>query len=106
MIPQIGKNSIGETLPILTPKTASFFTVDGSIAHAESAALQVGNYRISVRTSTDSLGVMISIYKGTADYATTSHGMFMPHNSTEVFALEEGSIISVIDGIINVTPLM
>ena len=106
MIPVIGKNSIGESLPILTPKTASFFTVDGSIAHAESAVLSIGNYRIAVRLSTDNLGVMIKIYKGTADYATTAAGMFLPHNSIEVFALEENSVISVIDGVINVTPLM
>ena len=106
MKPQIGKNSIGESLPILTPKKASFFTVDGSIAHAESARLQAGNYRIAVRLSTDNLGVMIKIYNQTVDTATTTTGMFLPHNSIEVFALEENSVISVIDGVINVTPLM
>ena len=105
MIPQIGKNSIGESLPILTPKTASAVLVDGSIAHAESAKLPSGNYRIAVRTSTDNLGVMITISLiGTS--ATTASGMFLPHNAIEVFALEEGSVISVIDGVINVTPLM
>ena len=106
MIPQLGKNSIGETLPILTPKTASAFLVDGSIAHAESPRLPAGNYRIAVRLSTDNLGVMIKIYNQTVDTATTTTGMFLPHNAIEVFALEEGSIISVIDGTINVTPLM
>jgi hypothetical protein len=106
MIPQLGKNSIGETLPILTPKTASAFLVDGSDSHGESAKLQAGNYRIAVRTSTGNAGVMVKIYTTTVDTATTSTGMFMPHNSSEVFPLEEGSIISVIDGIINVTPLI
>ena len=106
MKPEIGKNSIGESLPILTPKTASAFLVDGSIAHAESARLPVGNYRIAVRLSTDNLGVMMKVYKDTVDTATTSTGMFLPHNAIEVFALEEGSVISVIDGVINVTPLM
>jgi hypothetical protein len=106
MKPEIGKNSLGESLPILTPKTANAFLVNGSIAHAESNPLPSGIYRISVRTSTDNAGVMVKIYTTTVDTATTSTGMFMAHNSSEVFPLEEGSIISVIDGIINVTPLM
>jgi hypothetical protein len=105
MKPEIGRNSIGESLPVLTPKTGSAFIVNGSIAHAESAKLEAGNYRIAVRLSTDNLGVMVVItLVGTS--ATTSTGMFMPHNSVEVFALEEGSVISVIDGVLNVTPLM
>jgi hypothetical protein len=105
MKPEIGRNSIGESLPVLTPKTESAFIVNGSIAHAESAKLEAGNYRIAVRLSTDNLGVMVLItLVGTS--ATTNTGMFMPHNSVEVFSLEEGSVISVIDGVINVTPLM
>jgi hypothetical protein len=106
MKPEIGRNSKGESLPILTPRTSGFFIVDGSNAHAESSPLSSGNYRVAVRVSTDNAGVMVTIYKTTTDNATTTHGMFMPHNSVEVFALEEGSIISVIDGTINVTPLM
>lgn len=106
MKPQLGKNSIGENLPVLTPKTANAFLINGSGAHAESPALQAGNYRLAVRASTDNLGVMVTVYKDTVANATTTTGMFMSHNITEVFALEEGSIISVIDGIVNVTPLI
>jgi hypothetical protein len=102
MIP-IAKNTLGESLPVLTPDTSKSFLVNGSIAHAESEKLPSGIYRISVRASTTNLGVMVkSTLDG--DSATTSTGMFMAHNSTEYFVLEEGSILSVIDGIINVTP--
>ena len=102
MIP-IAKNIQGDVLPVLTPYTAGAFQVDGSIAHAEAAALPHGIYRISVRTSTGNAGVMIAIsIAGT--YATTTAGMFMAHNAAEYFILEEGSIISVIEGKISVCP--
>ena len=102
MIP-IARNAEGAILPVLTPYTAGAFQVDGSISYANSAKLPFGIYRISVRTSTGNAGVMMKITL-TADSATTASGMFMAHNSTEYFVLEEGSIISVIDGKISVCP--
>ena len=100
MIP-IAKNVKGDVLPVLTPYTAGAFQVDGSSAHAESAVLAHGIYRLSVRSSTGNAGVMITItLAGT--YATTTSGMFLAHNAAEYFILEEGSIISVIDGKISV----
>lgn len=101
MIP-IAKNTQGEVLGVLWPDTVNSFLVDGSGAHAESAPLKGGKYRIAVRVSTGDFGVMITITKaGTT--ATTATGMFMAHNSVEFFVLDKDEIISVIDGIINVT---
>jgi hypothetical protein len=99
----IARNILGESVPVLQPDTTNMFAIDGSIAHAESAKLPTGIYRLAVRESTDDLGVMVAIsLAGTS--ATTAAGMWMPQGSVEYVVLEEGSIISVIDGKVNVTP--
>lgn len=104
MIPT-SKNTLGENLSVLWPDTVNSFLVDGSSAHAESPKLKGGTYRIAVRESTDNLGVMVTVTKaGTS--ATTTKGMFLAHNHTEYFVFDEDEIISVIDGIINVTQVM
>jgi len=97
----VAVNRLGDVLPVLEPLTSESFLVDGSVAHAESAIIPEGIYRISVRTSTDDAGVMVSI--GAAASATTNTGIFLAHNSAEYFFISEGQLISVIDGIINVT---
>lgn len=104
MIPT-SKNTLGENLPVLWPDTVNSFLVDGSIAHAESPKLKTGTYRIAVRSSTDDLGVMITITKA-GTFATTVTGLWMPQGSVEYFTFDEGEIISVIDGNINVTQVM
>lgn len=104
MMKGIAVNRNGEVLPVLEPITSESFLIDGSIAHAESVILDEGIYRLSVRTSTDDAGVMISI--GASASATTSTGMFLAHNNAEYFFISEGQRISVIDGIVNVTRFM
>lgn len=102
MIP-IARNSIGESLPVLQPKTTLVQIVDGTLAHAPSSALPSGIYRIAVQSSVDSLGCHIAITTaGTG--ATITTGLFMGSGAIEYFALEEGSIVSVINGKINIVP--
>jgi hypothetical protein len=103
MIP-IARNTLGESLPVLTPNTAGMFAIDGSVAHASSAKLSHGIYRLAVRESTTDLGVMVKITL-TGDAATTTAGMWMAQGSVEYFILQEGSIIDIIDGKLNVTPM-
>ena len=100
----IPTNKNGESLPLLESVTSGSFIVDGSIAHAESAKLSQGTYRIAVRSSTGDLGVMVKITDTAADTATTTTGMWMAQGSVEYFPIAEGKHISVIDGKINVTP--
>jgi hypothetical protein len=104
MIP-IAKNINGESLPILTPDTTKMFYIDGSVANAKCAPLNSGIYRIAVRESTSDLGVMVKITLN-GDSATTTSGMWMAQGSVEYFVLQEGSIIDVIDGKLNVTPFV
>jgi hypothetical protein len=100
----IPTNKAGESMPLLEAVTSGSFIVDGSIAHAESAKLPQGVYRIAVRSSTADAGVMLKITTDIANTATTTTGMFMAQGSTEYIPIPEGSYISVIDGKINVTP--
>jgi len=101
---EVAKNKRGESMPVMICDTDNMFNVDGSIAHAESAALPQGIYRIAVRQSTDDAGVMIQI--AAAPSATTSDGMFIPQGGVEYTLIEDGNSISVIDGVINVVPMI
>lgn len=85
------------------PDTPNMFLIDGSIAHAESAKLKSGIYRLAVKSSTSDLGVTIKI-TSTGDSATTVAGMWMGQGSVEFIVIPDDYIISVIDGILNVTP--
>lgn len=94
-------NRKGESLPILVPDYSVVQYIDGSAAHAEGAALNDGIYRIAVVSSTDNAGVHLKI-SSTGASATVANGIFMPHNSFEYFAIEQGMIISAIGGKVNV----
>lgn len=97
----IAKDREGNNLPILSPDYSVLQYIDGSNAHAEGAKLPAGIYRIAIVSSVDTGGVHLKISEaGTS--ATVANGIFMPHGSIEYFPLEEGSIISVIGGKINV----
>jgi hypothetical protein len=96
-------NKRGETLPILTPNTLGLIIVDGTIAHAESAKLDEGIYRVAVQSTVDDAGCHIAITAaGTG--ATVTTGLFMGTGAIEYFGLEQGSIVSVINGKINIVP--
>lgn len=99
----IALNKQGESLPVLTPETTLLKIVDGTIAHAESAALIAGIYRIAVQSTVDDLGCHVAITTaGTG--ATVTTGLFMGNGCVEYFALPEGSIVSVINGKLNIVP--
>lgn len=101
--PMIPVNKLGESLPLLTPNTTGVKIVDGTAAHAESAVLDQGIYRIAVESSVGDAGCHVTItLAGTG--ATILNGLFMANGLVEYFALEQGSIISVINGKLNVVP--
>lgn len=93
-------NRKGESLPLLLPNTASAIVVDGTIAHAESAPLKAGVYRIAVE-SVVSGGVRIVItIAGTS--ATANTGFYLADASSEYIAIDDNMIVSVIGGKINI----
>lgn len=99
----IPKNKLGESLPVLTPNTLGLIIVDGTSAHAESAKLSEGIYRIAVQSTVDDAGCHIAItIAGTG--ATVTSGLFMGNGLVEYFALDANSIVSVINGKINIVP--
>jgi len=99
----IAKNVIGESLPILTPNTLGVKIVDGTNAHAESTPFDEGKYRIAVQTTVGDVGCHIAI-TSTGDGATVTTGLFMGNGCVEYFLLATGSIVSVINGKINICP--
>ena len=99
----IAVNKAGESLPVLTPNTSGIKIVDGTAAHAESSSLDQGIYRIAVQSSVDDAGCHVAITAaGTG--ATILNGLFMGNGSVEYFALEQGSIVSVLNGKLNIIP--
>lgn len=102
----IATNAKGESLPVLQALTTEAIQIDGTNAHAESSKLDRGLYRIAVRSSVNGLGVMLKITDDDADTATTTTGTFMPDGCVEVYPVEEGQHITVIDGKLNVTKLI
>ena len=99
----IAKNILGESLPVLQADTDNAVLINGTAGTATSLRLGAGIYRLSVRSSVSSLGVMVEITTDSSVTATTSTGMFMANNSVEYVVVEEGSYIVVIDGILNIT---
>lgn len=98
----VAKNRMDESLPVLIAETSGAVIVDGTAAAAASTARIKGIYRIAVMTSNSSAGVTVQITTaGTA--ATLTTGMWIGHNAVEYVYCEEGSIISVINGKINIT---
>ena len=96
----IAVNRSGEAIPVLTPLSAGGVLIDGTAAHAESSVLQSGIYRMVVETSAaDDTHVYIST-AGTA--ATASNGFYMPKGAIEYFFLDQASIVSVLNGILNI----
>lgn len=98
----VAKNRMEESLPVLIAETSGAVIVDGSLAAAACSPRIKGIYRIAVMTSVSSAGANLQItIAGTV--ATAITGMWIGHNAVEYVYCEEGSIISVINGKINIT---
>lgn len=94
-------NRKGESLPLMVAVTTSTIIVDGTSAHAESARLSQGIYRIAVE-SVASTGIHLAIIDEGGIAATITNSLYMANNTSEYFAIDEGKVLSVIGGKINV----
>lgn len=103
-MPGTSVNRLGESLPIFNPITSNSIQLDGTAGHAESAALPEGNYRLAVKSSVNNAGVMVEI--SDTPVVTTTTGMWLAQSWVEYFFIPEGSKISVINGLLNITKIV
>ena len=93
----------GNAMPVVMLDTAKAIEIDGTLAHAESGKLAQGMYRLSVVTSVADGGVRIEI--GSAPTAAAGDGSYLSHGATEYLFIKADDIISVVNGLLNVTPI-
>jgi len=90
----------GESLPILSLDTVIYQTIDGTGAHAESTVLEPGKYRIGICESAANNAFINITTAGTA--AEAEKGAYMPLGLVEYIYISVNSIISVVDGKLNI----
>lgn len=94
-------NRKGESLPLLVPDFSTVAILDGTGAHAESAKLPEGVYRMAVESSVDGGGVHI-LTSAAGSSATASNGIFLGNYAYEYICVPEGHIVSVLGGKLNI----
>lgn len=97
---ETAKSRNGQDLPMLSLATAVYQTIDGTGGHAESSVLEPGKYRIVISESAGNNAFINISEVGTA--AETGKGAYMPLGLVEYIYIDANSIISVVDGILNI----
>lgn len=97
---QSAKSREGESLPILSLDTTIYQTIDGTAGHDESTVLEPGKYRIGICESAANNAFINITSAGTA--AEADKGAFMPLGLVEYIYIPVNSIISVVDGKLNI----
>jgi hypothetical protein len=100
MQPEMPKDYRGESMQVARWGTADSFTLDGSSAADTSSAFETDDV---VRLQSD-LTADSWIKIGTSVIAVSGEGTLFLANSGESIKVLEGDVISVIGGIVNVTP--
>ncbi len=89
----------GKPIPVL-PLGASQ-DIDGTSAHAETTALEAGVYRLAVVSATGD-GVRVAVGDEAVAEADST---YMGVGQVEIIGVSYGHVISVLDGVLNITKL-
>lgn len=100
----IAVNKNGESLPVLTPITPSVININGTAGAVASNKLPESTYRLEVTSSVGDAGLFLTV-TAAGTVATSINSLHMGQGSVEYFAIPEGMIISVLNGLLNIVPV-
>lgn len=96
----------GKAIPVLG--FGNSINIDGTLAHEESDALDAGIYRLAVKSSTAD-GITVALgpepEEGEDGTYADENSTYMPVGLVETIKISNGTVISVLGGILNVTRL-